>query len=84
MQKIKEVILGTDYQVIVFFDNHHSVSIDMNAKLHTARFSELRNKQVFNAAKTDGKSIHWPGGLSIAISEIMEIARQQGGAMFLV
>lgn len=73
MRKIKEVVLGSDYQVTVHFDNNHSVTIDMNTKLHTARFSELRNRQVFNAARTDGKSIHWPGGISIAISEIMEI-----------
>lgn len=73
MGKIKEIVIGADYQVTVRFDNNHSVTIDMNTKLHTARFSELRNKQVFNAARTDGKSIHWPGGISIAISEIMEI-----------
>ena len=73
MGKIKEIAIGADYQVTVHFDNNHSVIIDMNTKLHTARFSELRNKQVFNAARTDGKSIHWPGGISIAISEILEI-----------
>lgn len=73
MGKIKEILIGADYQVIVRFDNSHSVTIDMNTKLHTARFSELRNRQVFIAASTDGKSIHWPGGISIAISEIMEI-----------
>lgn len=73
MGKIKEVVLGADYLVTIRFENSHSVTIDMSTKLHTARFSELRNKQVFNAARTDGKSIHWPGGISIAISEIMEI-----------
>ncbi|SMD04428.1 DUF2442 domain-containing protein [Sporomusa malonica] len=73
MGKITEVILGDDYLVTVRFDNNHSVTINMKKKLHTARFSELRDKQVFNAAKTDGKSVHWPGGISIAISEIMEI-----------
>lgn len=73
MKKIKEVVLGTDYLVTVRFDNNHSVTIDMNTKLHTARFSELRNRQVFEAARTDGKSIQWPGGISIAISEMMEI-----------
>ena len=73
MGKIKEIVIGADYQVTVRFDNSHSVTIDMNTKLHTARFSELRNRQVFNSASTDGKAIHWPGGISIAISEIMEI-----------
>jgi len=73
MRKITEVILSANYLVTVRFDNNQSVNIDMKEKLYTVRFSELRNEQVFNAARTDGKSIHWPGGLSIAISEIMEI-----------
>ena len=73
MRKITEVILSANYLVTVRFDNNQSVNIDMREKLYTVRFSELRNEQVFNAARTDGKSIHWPGGLSIAISEIMEI-----------
>lgn len=73
MGRIIEVILSDDYLVTVRFDSNHSVTINMKEKLHTARFSELRDKQVFNAAKTDGKSVHWPGGISLAISEIIEI-----------
>ena len=73
MGKITAVILGEDYLVTVCFDNNHSVMLDMKKKLHTARFSELRDKQVFQAVKTDGTSIYWPGGIAIAISEIMEI-----------
>ena len=73
MNKIAEVILSADYLVTVHFDNSDSVTIDMKKKLHTIRFSELRNEQIFYAVKTDGKSIHWPGGISISISEIMEI-----------
>lgn len=65
--------VGGEYLVIILFDNGHSVTIDMKAKLHTVRFSELRDIQVFRAAKTDGKSVNWPGGISIALSEIMEI-----------
>ncbi|MDR3590804.1 MAG: DUF2442 domain-containing protein [Negativicutes bacterium] len=73
MGKITAVSTDQNYLVTVCFDNNHSVTIDMKKKLHTARFSELRNEPVFAAAKTDGKSIHWPGGISISIGEIMEI-----------
>ena len=73
MGKIAEVKVCGDYLVIINFENGHSVTIDMKKKLHTIRFSELREEQVFSAAKTDGKSVHWPGGISITISEIMEI-----------
>jgi len=72
MRKITEVILGEDYLVTARFDNNHSVTIDMKKKLYTARFSELRNKELFESAKTDGKSIFWPGWISITINEIME------------
>lgn len=44
----------------------------MKKKLFTARFSELRNKQTFRAAATDGKVVYWPGGVSMAVSEIIE------------
>ena len=72
MEKITEVILGEEYQLTIRFDNHQSVSIDMKNKLHTARFSEIRNKQRFDMVKTDGKLVYWPDGISLSISEIME------------
>lgn len=73
MGKIKEVILGNDYVITVRFDNNNSVDVDMKSRLHTARFSELRDYQVFSALQTDGKAVHWPGGISVSISELMEI-----------
>jgi hypothetical protein len=73
MSKITAVVPCADYLLTVRFDNNHAVTMDLKEKLYTARFSELRNKLVFNTAKTDGKSVYWPGGISIAISEIMEI-----------
>ncbi|MBP2628246.1 MAG: hypothetical protein H6Q69_132 [Firmicutes bacterium] len=73
MRRIVEVNVSAEYLVTIHFDNAHSVTIDMKKKLQTARFSELRDEKVFNAAKTDGKSVHWPGGISIVTSEIMEI-----------
>jgi hypothetical protein len=73
MSKITEVILSDGYLLKVLFDNKQAAIIDMKKKLNTARFSELRDEKVFSAGKTDGKSVHWPGGLSIAVSEIMEM-----------
>lgn len=76
MRKIAEVIPGADYLITVRFDNNYAVIIDMKQKLYTARFSELRNKEVYNSATTDGKSILWPGGMSIAITEIKEFIKK--------
>jgi hypothetical protein len=70
--KIASVVPGPEHCITVCFDNHHSMTLDMKEKLHTIRFSGLKNEAVFAAAQTDGKSIHWPGGVSIAISEILE------------
>ena len=73
MRKIVKVDIGADYLITIHFDNGHSLTIDMKKKLQTVRFSELRDEEVFKVAKTDGKSVIWPEGISIAISEIMEI-----------
>lgn len=73
MVKIEELTIGADYIITVGFDNGHSVTLDMKKKLHTVRFSDLRNENVFGAAKTDGKAIYWPGGISVSVSEIIEI-----------
>ncbi|MDD4599437.1 hypothetical protein SDC9_03874 [bioreactor metagenome] len=67
-------VIPNDAQLItVHFDNNHSVIVNMKGKLQTARFSNLRNRELFMAANTDGKAILWAGGISIAISEIIEI-----------
>lgn len=73
MGKILDVTTSANFLVSVRFDNNHSVTLDMKSKLVTVRFSELADEEVFKAATTDGKSILWPGGISMAISEIMAI-----------
>ena len=71
--KIAELIIGENYMITVCFDSGHSVTLDMKKKLQTVRFSDLRNEAVFGAAKTDGKAIYWPGGISVSVSEVIEI-----------
>lgn len=76
MVKIISVIPGESYFLTIRLDNNNSVTLDMEKKLLSVRFSELRDEVVFQSAKTDGKLVYWPGGLSIDIKEIMEIAVQ--------
>lgn len=73
MVKIVAANPNDDYLLIVRLDNGHSVTVNMKQKLRTARFSDLMDKQLFAAAETDGKAVHWPGGPSLAVNEIMEI-----------
>jgi len=74
MAKITEVTAGDDYLLTVHLDNNSTVTLDMKKKLFTARFSDLRDRRIFVAARTDGKAVHWPGGLSLAVGELLEIA----------
>lgn len=71
--KITKVVPADDYCITICFDNNHSVTLDMKYKLNTVRFSGLRSAQAFRAVKTDGKSLHWQGGISMAVSEILEL-----------
>lgn len=75
--KIEKVVPFPEGQILIFFDDKSSVNIDMKNKMRTIRFSELRNKEVFNSVSTDGRAVLWCGGLSMAISEIMELNAQQ-------
>lgn len=72
--KILKVVPDNQQFITAYFDNNHSVKVDMRGKLQTARFSNLRNMELFMAPKTDGRAIVWAGGISVAISEIMEMA----------
>lgn len=72
--KIEKIIPGEGYLITVLFDNKQSVTVDLKDKLKTVRFSELRKQAVFYSAITDGRAILWPGGLSMAISEIQDLA----------
>lgn len=74
--KITKAVPADDYCITVWFDNNHSVTLNMKEKLKTIRFASLRREQVFRAARTDAKSLHWPGGISMAVSEILELARK--------
>ncbi len=74
MKKIVNVIATADYRLTLYFDNNETIVLDMQGKLHTARFSDLKELSRFTAVKTDGRSILWPGGISISINEFLEIA----------
>lgn len=71
--KIITVSPAAAYHVIIGFDNNHMVTLDMREKLQTLRFSNLRNEQTFRDVQTDGKALYWPGGISMSISEILEL-----------
>ncbi|HWQ62680.1 MAG TPA: DUF2442 domain-containing protein [Negativicutes bacterium] len=76
MGKITAVIPGDGYRLTVRLDNNSAVTVDLNRKLFTVRFAELRDEAVFRAAATDGQSVCWPGGLSVDLDELLELAEK--------
>lgn len=73
MKKIVSVIAVGNDQIRINFDNDESLLLDMKGKLLTARFSDLQDASRFTAVKTDGRSMFWPGDVSISINELMEL-----------
>jgi len=76
MAKITEVIPSDDWRLTIRLDDNSTITLDLKKKLHTARFSLLRNREAFNAAKTDGNMVYWPDGLSVDLGEILELAQR--------
>ena len=74
MKRIAAVIAVADDRIMISFDNNESLLLDMKVKILTARFSDLKDVTRFKAVKTDGRSIFWPGDVSISISELMEMS----------
>jgi Protein of unknown function (DUF2442). len=82
MVKITAVIPGDNHILTVRFDNDQDVTVDFTNKLYTLRFGELRKPEDFRTAKTDGRSVYWPKGLAISVSEIIELAAKNQEATY--
>lgn len=65
----------SDYLIKVRFDNATTVTLDMKHKLKTIRFQQLRDKELFCSAVTDGYSIRWNEFIELSVTEIFEIAQ---------
>jgi hypothetical protein len=76
MATIIGVDAGGGRLLTVRLDNGSAVTVDLEGKLRTARFSLLRDEAVFAAAATDGKAVYWPNGLSVDLDEILELAKR--------
>lgn len=76
MEKITRIVTAPGYQVYVYFENNDIIILDLKEKINTVRFSDLRKLNRFIAASTDGRAVIWPGGISISIGEIKELAKK--------
>lgn len=64
-----------NFMIQVGFDNGTIVTLNMEHKLNTIRFQQLRDRELFCSAGTDGYSIKWNEFIEISITEIFEIAQ---------
>ncbi len=66
-----------DYRIQVFMGTGTTIHFDFYPKLNTARFGILKDKDMFNNVKTDGKRLIFekPGKIHIRItaSEFMDL-----------
>lgn len=65
------------YRMEVRLDNGNVVILNLESKLRTARFRQLRDKKLFDSAITDGESIRWNDLVEISITEILEILQSR-------
>ncbi|WP_283610666.1 DUF2442 domain-containing protein [Faecalispora anaeroviscerum] len=75
MPGIVSVQPAENYLMEIKFDNGNTVILDMKTKIQTARFWQLRDKKLFEAATTDGTSIRWNEFTEIYMGEIFDIAQ---------
>jgi hypothetical protein len=64
-----------NYTIKARFDNGTALTLDMKHKLKTLRFQQLKDKELFCSAMTDGYSIRWNEFIEISVTEIFEIAQ---------
>lgn len=76
MATITGVAAGAGRLLTVRLDNGCAITVDLKDKLRTARFSLVRDGAVFAAAATDVKTVFWPGGLSVDLDEILDLAKK--------
>lgn len=63
-----------NYNILIELTSGHKIILDFSKKLHTIRFHELANPDIFRRAVTDGYSVIWRNGkVMVSFGEIMDI-----------
>lgn len=76
MGPIYRIESQNEYNMLIELTSGHKIILDFTEKLHTIRFHELANPDVFKRARTDGYSIIWKNGkINVSFGEILDILR---------
>ncbi len=75
MSIIQSVVPLEGFRLLVNFNNGSSLTVDLSAKLKTARFAELSDIELFHNVKADRETIVWGDGLvKIPLFELIDVA----------
>ncbi len=74
MGYIKAILPMKDYHLFMEMESGSMIIVDLSKKLHTAKYAELADEFIFNAAATDGNYVTWgKGSLRVTVNELMEV-----------
>lgn len=76
MGPISKIEPQDKYNILIELASGHKIILDLSEKLHTIRFHELANPDVFKRVETDGYSIIWENGkIMVSFGEILDILK---------
>ena len=76
MRPIVKIETQDKYNILIELASGHKIILDLKEKLHTIRFHELSNPDIFRRAVTDGYSIIWKNGkIMVSFGEILDILK---------
>jgi hypothetical protein len=63
-----------NYLIKVELNDGKTLILNLAYKLNTIRFQQLKDKELFKSATTDGYCIHWNELIELSNTEIFEIS----------
>lgn len=76
MSFIKKVMPKDNFRLDIELDNGNSITLNLENRLKTIRFSVLRDEGFFKRATTDGTCISWEGKVEISLSEVFQLMQK--------
>lgn len=74
MAKIRDVEAKYGYRLLIELDSGRIIYLNMEDKIETVRFHDLRDFTLFSNVETDGFALYWDfGRITISLSELFEL-----------
>ena len=64
--------------ISVTLESGHTILLELAGRINEPEFAALVENHTFEKPRTDGDRIFWPGGLSLSVTEIMEMLTKTG------